>query len=208
MHPVIEGILARPVSHRIGVLAGSLVLVGAVFWFGFYSSQMEELAKAQEKIEDLETKITSERRLAMNLKQFREEVKELDIKLKIALQELPDAREIPELLESVSNLARDSGLEVALFKTKPENMRDFYAEVPVEVQVAGTFHQITTFFDEVGHLSRIVNINNMDLRDPKIKDNEDLVQVTAGCNTVTYRYLDESERVQSQEKKGGKKRKK
>lgn len=194
MNPTIESFLDRPLSHRLGALGALTVIIIFVFWSYIYSPKAEELVTITEEVEKLEVEKTNELRISRNLRKFREEVKRLDIKLKYVLQELPDKREIPDLLTSISNLARDAGLEVSLFKPRAEIMRDFYAEVPVEVSVLGTFHQIETFFDEVGQLSRIVNITNIAITDPKVTDEKILVKTD--CVATTFRYLDESERVQ------------
>lgn len=204
MQDFIDQIMERPLWQRVAGWIGSLLFFTYIFWAYFYSDLSEELTKLLEKVETLETQISHERRLARNLPKVRAEVKELDIQLKRATQELPDKREIPDLLASVSDLAMDSGLEVELFKPKAENFREFYAEVPVQVSVKGTYHQVATFFDEVGHLSRIVNISSIGMKEPKISESE--VEVVTECVATTFRYLDESERASRTKKEDGKRR--
>jgi type IV pilus assembly protein PilO len=195
MNPAIERFLERPASHKIAAGAVVLALLCFLFWQFLYSGEYQESVKLGEKVEALNTQIASERRLARNLKKFREEVKDLDGKLQEALKELPDSKEIPDLLSSVSNLARDSGLDVILIKpTGSENFKEFYAEVPYSVSVEGTFHQIATFFDEVGRMPRIVNINQISLRDPSIKDK---IKIKADCLVTTFYFIEESERDKS-----------
>lgn len=202
MHPIIENILDRPLSHRVGILGGSVVLVIIIGWFMFLAPALDVRTELVDEIEKLSDQIATERRLAMNLPRFRAEVKDLDIKLKFALQELPDEREIPDLLASISNLARDSGLDVQLFKPRPESLKEFYAEVPVEIDVIGSFHQVASFFDEVGQLSRIVNIGGISVREPQVKD--EFVSIKVNLIATTFRYLSEAERdrMKSQSDKG------
>lgn len=204
MHPLLQSFMDRPTSHKIGFWVGSILFVTFLFWQYFYSPQLAEQEKLASKIEDLQSKIGHERRLAANLSKFRKEVEELDVKLKFALQELPDEREIPDLLANISTLARDAGLEVNLFKPSPEVFREFYAEVPVKVAVSGSFHQVTTFFDEVSRLPRIVNINQVNMVDPKI--GEDKISISSECVATTFRYLDEAERIKVPEGSDAKKR--
>ena len=205
MHPLLENVLARPTSHKVFFWVFTIGFMIFVFWQYFYAEKVQEAEDLQAKIETLNADISHERRLARDLPKVREEVKQLDLKLKVVLRELPDKREIPDLLDSISNLARESGLEVHLFRPLPESFKEFYAEVPVSIIVEGTFHQIATFFDEVGRLSRIVNINQIGLRDPKVL--EDRVLIKSDCLATTFRYLEESERIQaSQENEGGKRR--
>ena len=199
MNDFLDQLMEYPLSYRLVGWLIALLLMSYIFWQYFYKAQTEELTKVKEKMEQLNTQIAHERRLARNLSKFEKEVKDLNVKLKFALQELPDKREIPDLLASISDLAMDAGLEVSLFKPRSENMKEFYAEVPVSVSVEGTFHQVVTFFDEVGHLPRIVNINSIAIKEPDLK--EQSVRIKADCVTTTFRYLEESERIK---KKGGK----
>lgn len=208
MNPILQNILDRPLSHRIGIWVGSILFLIFVFWQYFYGPQVTELDKLQAKIEDLNSQIGHEQRLARNLVKFRKEVKELEVKLKMALAELPDEKEIPDLLSNMSTLARDAGLEVNLFKPNPEVFREFYAEVPVTMSVEGTFHQVATFFDEVGRLPRIVNINQIFVREPKLPEGEEQMRVKSDCVATTFRYLDESQRIQAPDAADKKKRRK
>ncbi len=209
MHQAIEDFLERPTSHKAAFWVGSILVICVLFWQYVYSASSTELDELTTKAEDLEVKIADERRRAANLEKLKLKVKDLDIKLKIALQELPDKKEIPGLLTSISSLARDAGLEIPLFKPFPEAYKDFYAEVPVAIAVTGTFHQVASFFDEVGHLPRIVNINQIVVREPKV--GQDQVMVTADCVATTFRYLEENERAQQSKKEidadAGKRRK-
>jgi type IV pilus assembly protein PilO len=194
---LVERYLELSKSKQIAIWLGSLVFVIFIFWQYVYSGTLEEQSKLAEEKDNLETEITQEKRLAMNMPKIREEVKVLDVKLKFALQELPDRKEIPDLLSSISGLAKDAGLEVQLFRPKGEVTKDFYADVPVAVSVQGTYHQVATFFDEVGHLPRIVNIDQIAVKQPEI--NADAVDIKADCVATTFRYLDESERVKRTE---------
>jgi len=206
MNQHLNNFLERPTSHKVAFWVFSFVFFGYLFWQYFYSANAAELTELRERRDSLESQIVHERRLARNLEKIRAEVKELDVKLKFAMQELPDRQEIPDILSSVSDLATASGLDVDLFKTRPEILREFYAEVPVTISVEGTYHNVATFFDEVGHLPRIININQVAIRNPR--QTEQGMQVQVDCTATAFRFLDESERVQIEEpKKKGRRRK-
>lgn len=207
MHPIVESFFERPTAQRAAMAAGFLIFLIFIFWMYFYSDLAESITKLDEEIENLEVQKSNEQRLSKNLDKFRSEVKSLDVKLSFVLQELPDEKEIPDLLASISSLATDSGLEINLFRPKPENVKDFYAEVPVEVAVSGTYHQVASFFDEVGNLSRIVNIDKIELVEPKVEQNTEAVPLKATCVATTFRYLDEKERSQLAKQQETKKRK-
>ena len=128
-----------------------------------------------------------------------QEVAELDRQLVSAITRLPDEKEIPELLSSISSLGRDSGLDILIFRQKPEGYQEFYAEVPVDMQVRGTYHQVASFFDEVAKLDRIVNVSNIVLRDPKVIDDDLLLE--ANSTVTTFRFLSDNERERLIEQK-------
>lgn len=192
MNETIERFLERPTSHKVIFWLLSVGAVVFVCWHFFYGARAEEAAKLRETVETLKSQIITERRIARNLPKVKEEVKALNEKLNVAVQELPDRKQIPELLSSISDLAKEAGLEVSLFKPADENMRDFYAEVPVSIAVSGSYHQVATFFDEVGQLPRIVNIADIALKEPELGDTK--VTISSSCTATTFRYLDEEER--------------
>src|SRR5262249_41619659 len=91
-----------------------------------------------------------------------------------------------------SSLGSDSGLVIIVFRQKPEEFQDFYAQVPVEVRVKGTYHQVGSFFDKIGRLNRIVNVGDILLKEPKVTGES--VLVASSFTATTYRFLDEAER--------------
>ncbi len=126
-------------------------------------------------------------------------MKRLEEKLAEALEKLPDKEEIPSLLQKVSDLGKDAGLEFLLFKPGAPVPKDFYAEVPLEMQVLGRYHDLATFFDKVGRLDRIVTIQDSDFANPKVEESG--VKLTVSCRAVTFKFLEAAE--QTQQDKGG-----
>lgn len=218
MSSIVERFLERPRSHQVGFWLASVGVLSLLLWQYLLSPTFEERQNLRDAVESLQSKVTQESRIARDLPRFREQVQELDRKLMLALRELPDQREIPDLLSAVSARARDAGLEVTTFQPRPEVKRDFYAEVPVAISVEGTYHQLATFFDDVGRMERIVNISGIEVWSPFFRDTQivrGLAQPVSGktsirarCTATTFRYLDESERVKPEEEKTSKKRRK
>jgi type IV pilus assembly protein PilO len=204
MSEFVEQLMDRPKSHKIAFWIGSIAFFTFIFWQYSYSSLLTQRDELEEKVTALEGEILNEQRLSRDLTRVREAVRELDAKLQSALQELPDKREIPGLLSSISSLAKDAGLDVNLFKPRQENFKEFYAEVPVSIQVEGTYHQVASFFDEVGRLPRIVNISEISFKDPKLTPDDGRIRSRASCAATTFRYLDESERAKAPEADSGK----
>ncbi len=208
MNRHLENVLERPANQKILGLLGLLVTITFIYWWMFFKPVGEELSTLRGAIDGpngLHVQIAAEEGIAKDLDKFVVEVKRLDVELEKALRQLPNAKEIDALLTQVSNLARDAGLEIRLFKPQPERKKDYYADVPVEMEVSGTYHQIATFFDEVGHLDRIMNLDEFSMVDPKIGE-ENVLLKTAVIGT-TFRFLDESERALEDKKKKGRGRK-
>lgn len=185
---------SKPKVHVFEFCILSIALVGYLLFHFVHKGAASELETLEAKVETLNDQILSEQRLARSLPLFRKEVRALETKLKLALKELPDQREIDVLLSTISSLAKNSGLEIGLFRPQLESKMEFYANVPIQVTVSGTYHQVATFFDEVGKLNRIVNINKISLHDAVRTDIG--IKITADCIATTFRYLDELERAQ------------
>ncbi len=200
MEERINQLIELPLPHKLGILGGVVAALFAGFWFMLYSPVFTELAAMQDQIDGaagLRYQVAQQQGIAKNLDRYVKEVEGLEVELKKALMELPDEKEIDQLLARISDVGRDAGLEIRLFKPRDEQKKDFYAEVPVEMEVFGNFHQLATFFDEVGHMERIVNVEEFNMTEPE--PTAEAVNLKTSVVATTFRFLDEKERVQIQE---------
>ncbi|MBL7661991.1 type 4a pilus biogenesis protein PilO [bacterium] len=198
----LQRILELPELYKLGIFLVTVCGLGSLLWFVLVGPELEktkELKSAIEGSTGLRASLAKEELIAKNLDVYRKEVVELEVELKKALAELPDKREIDALLAQISNVGRDAGLEMRVFKPREEDKLDYYASVPVEMEVTGTYHQIASFFDEVGHMNRIVNLHDFtmtgDRSGKKSRDEEQMTSVRASVIATTFRFLEESERV-------------
>lgn len=180
--------LNAKLAVRISVSVVALLLFFGLFWQFIYSDISKKKLELIEEIDSLESRIISQQGIAKNLNKYDQEVKDLDVKLANLLRELPDQKEVEGFLNSISILATDTGLEVLQFTPRGETKEEFFANLPVYMELEGTFHQLVTFFDEVAHLPRIVNINNIGIR--TLNENPNEVIIRATCTATTFRYLD------------------
>ncbi len=175
-------------------LAGALAiyaLVGAAIWFGLIAPTQEKIASAQTEQGSLETERDEKRDIAENRDRWERGVERLNEELAKAIKELPNDREIPELLRRISSIGKKIGLEFLLFQPMPELKRDFYADVPVKLKIEGSYHEVATFFDRIGKLNRIVNIKNIALSSPEERSGKIVLTITG--TAVTYRFLKSDE---------------
>lgn len=191
--------------QRLIVSAVAVLLVFGVYYWLVYSGRRTEMVETQAKIADLREQKDRKEKLIANLAQTREQVRELTAQVREAEVRLPDQKEIPDLLSSVSSAGRESGLEIMLFRQKGERFQDFYAEVPVEVLVRGNYHQVATFFEKVSRLDRIVNVSDIAMKGPQ-DDSVGLI-VDTSLSAVTFRFLDEAERERIAKEKAEKEKK-
>ncbi len=190
MNPRLEKILKLPPYQRCLILVGLLLAIAGAFVYLFYLPQKDELGKLRKKEASLQARLGESQRIARNLPKFKAEYEKMQGRLNEALSELPNAKEIPTLLTSISSLAKENGLDILRFKPDGERPRGFYAEVPVELKLTGSYNQVALFFQSVGNLPRIVNIGNLSLGSPKRGDNGTTLSVN--CLATTFRFLEKS----------------
>jgi len=192
-------ILTLPRQQKFGILVGLIIFILVIGYFYVYLPGDDKATKLAEEITAVRGDRDKKKALSANLPRLQKELQEWDAKLKAAVAQLPDRKEIPDLLSSLSTKAREAGLEILLFRPRAENFQEFYAEIPVDIVVRGGFFNAVTFFDEVGKLNRLVNIDNIDLKNPKVGG--DQVALEISTLTTTYRFLDEGERKKVAEEK-------
>ena len=194
----LDSIVKLSTTRKITIL---ILLIGAIiglyYWF-FYMPNKEALEQKTAELATLESQVRELRIVAANMKRFQAEAAKLRDELNLAMAQLPTSKEIPSLLSNVSNLGKESGLEFLLFRPIPEVVREFYAEIPVEIRVKGTYRDVAVFFDKVGKLPRIVNITDVSMEGAK--ENLGQWEITTACTAVTLKFLEKEAADMAKEK--------
>ena len=193
MNDIFDRIMEMPPRQRVLMLVGGVGLIFFVYAYFLYWPRGAAISAKETQVEA--KRVERDRKAAMvaNLDQAKKEVTDLKAALKEAVAQLPDTKEIPDLLSNISAVGRDAGLEIAQFRQREEVLRDFYAEVPVEVRVRGSYFQVEGFFNEVSKLTRIVNVSDVGMKSPATAS-EDPVRLETSLSATTFRFLDEAER--------------
>ncbi len=191
MNPMVEKVLKLPNKQKIALLFLVMVAVGAAFYYGIQQPKYKQLKELQVKLNDLQNQIQESKKIADNLPRLKKEYEQLQIELASALTELPNQKEIPSLLTGITNVGKGAGLDFLVFRPKPEEPKDFYSAVPVDIVVSGTFYNVANFFVAVSNLPRIVNINNVSVSD--IKDVGGRTMMKVNCLATTFRFLEKKE---------------
>jgi type IV pilus assembly protein PilO len=127
---------------------------------------------------------------------------ESEIEFAQLLSMLPDQKEIPGLLDSVSQLGAQVGLENILFQPQPEQPHEFYAAIPVRLDLLGSYHKLGTFFDKISKLNRILKVDNLSIS----RRSDSSLQV--GCTIITYRFIEQAQTEKTNKKNAVKSKKK
>lgn len=170
----------------IGAIAIVCVaLLGAGTWY-LVLPKKDELAQVQKQERDLRQEFETKQRKVANLDAYKEQLAEMEKRFGVLLRQLPSQTEVPKLLNDISQTRLASGLEEELFKPRPEIKKDFYAVLPNDLVVTGTYHELGTFVSSVAALSRIVTLEDVSIQPIKGDNNDLRMSVIAN----TYRYLD------------------
>ena len=195
-----------PLAPRVAVLLGLFVLLLVGGWWFWWSEQLEALAQRQQDELKLKEEFVAKKSQAVNLDLYVQQLNEIDRSFGALLKQLPSKSEVESLLVEINQSGMGRGLQFELFKPGQENVKDFYAELPINVRLTGSYHDFGAFAGDIGRLSRIVTLNDMSITgNPQSKDGTLVLDAV----TKTFRYLDEEElaakRKAAQAAKGGKK---
>jgi type IV pilus assembly protein PilO len=187
---VFEKLAKLPKSYRVALLPAIVVLVCAVYVYFLYLPAASTLEGIRDQQLQLQRKLAEVRTVAENEEAVKQEIAALEKKLDVALRQLPDSKELPVLLTDITSLGKNAGLEFRAFRPKEEVRRDFYAEVPIDIEFTGDFHDIASFFDEISRLPRIVNVSSLDVVISSESSMDTVLQVKG--NATTFRFLDDA----------------
>ena len=194
-----DTIVKLPNSKKILILGLLLAAILGLYYYLVYMPKSAVLERKIKEMSTLETQVREQRIIAANMRQFQAEAAKLREELKTAMGQLPTSKEIPSLLANISNLGKEAGLEFLLFRPTPEVNREFYAEIPVEIRVRGTYNDVAVFFDKVGKMSRIVNISGVNMEGAKEVFGR--WEITTACTATTFKFIEKEEADLAKDKK-------
>jgi type IV pilus assembly protein PilO len=186
-------------------LCGVGVLVAVLFlgWFFYWSAQLDELDAGQQKEHQLRDAYKMKVQQAVNLDALRKQKEQVGEYVSTLEKQLPSKAEMDALLSDINQAGLGRGLQFELFKPGQVVVKDYYAELPIDIKITGSYHDIGSFTGDIANLPRIVTLNNLDLS--ATKDGTMTLEAVA----KTFRYLDKEEvatqKAEAAKKKGVKK---
>lgn len=193
------------------LLMGLVFVVLGYFAFTFFvQSAMDKHSDLSTKLTDLRQQVVEKEKTAAQMGRYIREIAEARESFRTALLKLPGEREIPELLASIANAGRNAGVDFIAFEPKPLERKPpetkpaapkppaaakqavpekFYEEIPLKVQLTGSFHNTLSFFEATAKLPRIVNIEDISMTDAQEVRGRGRVLKTS-CTLKTYMFVD------------------
>ncbi len=183
---LLEQVDQLSIKQRLMVLGVVVVLLLVGFYYWIYAPNAKTISGLRMKLSSVQSDLQGLRAINAKLPEFKAQSEGLQKQLLEMRKKLPQDKEIPGLLDSISKAGTESGLQFELFRPRAENKKEFYSEVPVDITVTGPFHAISMFLDKVVHFPRIVNISNFNFG--SAKEVGGYLMVTGTGVATTYRY--------------------
>ena len=181
---------AWPVAPRVTILLALFVAIMLAGWWFVWVDQLDMLEKKQQTELKLRDEFVAKKKEAVNLDLYVQQLNEIDRSFGALLKQLPNKSEVESLLVEINQAGMGRGLQFDLFKPGVEQVKDFYAELPINVRLTGSYHDFGAFAGDIGKLSRIVTLNNIAIvTNPQARDGSLVMDAV----TKTFRYLDEEE---------------
>ncbi len=184
IEPLIKQIGELTKIQRIIICCVSVALIVGGFVYFLYMPKYEDINKLNKEIAGQEEKLKETKKSAAQYAKFQKKLEAAQAKFNVVAKALPLTDEVPALLTGISQVGKDSGLTFLLFKPEPEKKKEFYAELPVTMNLSGSYHDLGVFFDQLAGLSRIVNVKKFDMKIGKGS------ALNIACTAETYKFVE------------------
>jgi type IV pilus assembly protein PilO len=177
-----------PLAGQLGVSVAIAALICGGFYYFWYSDALAQQRQKEAKLANLQKEIRALEATANRLPEFQREVQALEARLETLKRILPPEKEMPDLMRRIQYLAAQSSLQIRKFNPAAVVQKEFYQEVPVTIDVEGTYHNMGAFLDRVSRMSRLVNMGDIKI---KSQTNQTLSRtVGISATATTYVYVD------------------
>lgn len=201
-----------PTAGKVGIGFGVLALTAAAYWVVFYGDISSQITAAQTKGKQLLKSLADARKVEVKYQADLKELATREQRQRELEKVLPQKTEYPAFLSALQSVANVTGVTLSAWAPQGEAREKYYARIPMKLELEGRFHQIAKFFYGVGQVDRIINIENITITDPEVRDEDVYVKVEAlatAFRTVPPTQEDEGEndkrgRRKKAAKKGGK----
>jgi len=175
-----------PLAGQLGVSVFLAALICGLFYYFWYSDALDREKAKKTRLEQLQKEIRALEVTANKLQEFQREVQLLEAKLETLKRILPPEKEMPDLMRRVQYLCAQSNLVIKKFTPGPVATKEFYQEVPINLDVEGTYHNLGAFFDRISRLSRLVNMGSIKVKAQQAPTASNTIAASAVATTYVY----------------------
>lgn len=186
---ITEWLEEKSLIAKIALLMAIVIVISGAYWYFFWSPNNQKLSNLERSLQNKQKRLAELETIQKDLPKFEQEFERLNKEFQIASLKLPKEEEIPSLINSIYSDISAAGLEPQVFAPKARRPKDIYSEIPIEMEVVGTYHELASFFDRISRLPRIVNVQDLNLSRRKGKNDPENVVLEADFTTVTFRLL-------------------
>lgn len=187
MNDLIDRFNSVPLTHKLLGLFVVMVGLFIAYLMGVHGPKSDEIAQLEQEVTQLQQQESRLEDAPDRQVEMEEKLHSLNQELQLAREKLPESAEIPDLLQRIYNQAQTAGLTINTFRRNAEVPQTDFIEIPVEMELVGTFDEVANFFFFVGRMTRIVNIQNLTLnRSSSGLDPDGELTVTAQATTFRW----------------------
>ncbi|HXL96850.1 MAG TPA: type 4a pilus biogenesis protein PilO [Steroidobacteraceae bacterium] len=168
------------------------VAIGLIYVF-VWQDRMPELRQREDQEQQLRNEFRVKHAKAVNLAVYKQQLTDIEKSFGALLRQLPSKTEVPNLLVDISQTGLAAALEEKLFQPGQEVKKDFYAELPIHIQLTGSYHEFGAFVSGIAALPRIVTLHDIQITPVSKEKSAAYDQLQLDLTAKTYRYLDDDE---------------
>src|SRR4029077_17549833 len=183
--PTAQSALARaPKYAKAGAVVGAVLLTAGAYWFVFYSDAAAKIEGAERQQKSLRDELVQEQQAEASYFADRDELALREQRARELNKLLPPDAQEDAFLSSVQQASNSAGIDLKAYTPQDETSQNFYAKVPMRLEMMGKFHQIAKFAYDLGKIDRIINVEDIELTDPKVIGDEIILK--ARCLATAF----------------------
>lgn len=191
-----------PIKIAAGIIVSSLVVIANVYYITV--PQLDELEVLEREEETLKTSFESKQKKAVNLQDYRDQLAQIESSLGEMLKQMPTKAEVANLLVDISQTGLASGLEFKLFQPGAPVPKEFYSELPINIQVVGKYEELGLFVSGLASLPRIVTVHDVNITPIAKADKSGAMNMSAIIKTYNEGDQSNAARKDKSKRRGGK----
>jgi len=173
------GLNRVPMIAKVGIAVGLLGLTAVAYWTVFYADISSRIESAKSTEKNLQKNLAEARKLEVKYQADLKELTDREQRQRDLEKVLPTKTEHPAFLSSLQSVANMTGVTLTAWAPQGEVREKYYARIPMKLTLEGRFHQIAKFFYGVGQVDRIINVENITIDHPEVRDEDVYVKVDA-----------------------------